>query len=81
MNRDPVWSLQIDFRHPGEAVVILKSIIAAYQQVRPQADAAGIPELSEHFARRLDDLDDLGNCLAEAEFDLASDEAMQQGHA
>lgn len=78
MNREPVWSLQIDFRHPGEAVVILKSIIAAYQQVRPQADAAGIPELSEHFARRLDDL---GNCLQEAEFDLAADEAIQHGHA
>lgn len=78
MNRDPIWSLQIDFRHPGEAVVILKSIIAAYEHVRPEADAAGIPELSEHFARRLDDL---CNCLAEAEFDLAADEAMQHGHA
>ena len=78
MNREPVWSLQIDFRHPGEAVMILRSIIGSYRQAQPEVDAAGIPELSEHFARRLDDL---GICLAEAEFDLAADEAAPASHA
>lgn len=78
MNRESVWSLQIDFRHPGEAVMILRAIIGSYRQAQPEVDASGIPELSEHFARRLDDL---GNCLQEAEFDLAADEAIQHGHA
>lgn len=78
MNREPVWSLQIDFRHPGEAVMILRAIIGTYREAQPEIDAAGIPELSEHLARRLDDL---GSCLQEAEFDLAADESMQHGHA
>ena len=78
MNREPVLSLQIDFRHPGEAVMILRAIIGSYREAQPEVDAAGIPQLSEHFARRLDDL---GNCLAEAQFCLAADEAAPAGHA
>jgi hypothetical protein len=49
MNHFPSSTLEIDFRHPGEAVIVLRAIIAAYTQIRPNADASGIPELSEHI--------------------------------
>lgn len=78
MNPSPSCTLEIDFRHPGEAVIVLRSIIAAYKQILPQADAARILELSEHITGRLDDL---AQCLAEAEFDLAADESFQPGRA
>lgn len=78
MNHAPAFTLKIDFRHPGEAVIVLRSIISAYTHFRPEADAAGIPELSDHFARRLDDLQ---QCLAEAEFDLAFDQSFPPGQA
>ena len=78
MNPTPSSTLEIDFRHPGEAVVVLRSIIAAYKQIRPQVEAARIPELSEHITGRLDDL---AQCLAEAEFDLAAEDSAQPGHA
>lgn len=78
MSHEDSWSLQIDFRHPGEAVMVISAVLAVYRKARPEADAAGIPELSAHFSRRIDDL---GDCLAQAEFDLECDDAAPVGHA
>lgn len=78
MNMHASSTLEIDFRHPGEAAIVLRAIIAAYTEIRPTAEASGIPEVSEHIAHRLADLED---CLAEAEFDLSLDEAFPAGHA
>lgn len=78
MNHDSVIGLSIEFRHPGEAALILRSIIHAYEVIKPEADAEGIPELSAHISQRLDDL---SVCLAQAEFDLAAEEAHPPGRA
>lgn len=71
-------ALVLQFRHPGEAVIVLRSLISTYERVRADPDASELSEVSEHLDSRLALLRD---CLASAEFDLQSDHAHPPGRA
>lgn len=71
-------ALVLQFRHPGEAVIVLRSLISTYERVLADPDASALPEVSEHLDSRLALLRD---CLASAECDLGADDAHTPGHA
>lgn len=78
MNMPASSTLELDFCHPSEAAIVLRAIIAAYTGIRENVDASSNPEISEHVAQRLVELED---CLVETYCDLAEEEGFIPGNA